>query len=96
MQKSGNSGWATVKTGAVKTATATKTTSTSFAKQTVKYAAPVDAPFRIVVHIAWYAPDNHVIGTATHNVAHYHESYAGWSKPSSGSCPGHEVQLGGI
>jgi hypothetical protein len=96
VQKAGNSGWVTVKTGAVKTATATKTAATSFAKQTVKYAAQVDAPFRVVDHVAWYAPDNHVIGRATHVVAHCRESYVGWSQPSKGSCPGHEVQLGGV
>jgi hypothetical protein len=96
VQKSGNSGWATVKTGAVKTATANKTTSTVFAKQTVKYAAQVDAPFRVVVHVAWYDTNDHVIGSATHIVGHYRESYTGWSKNSSGHCPGHEVQLGGI
>jgi hypothetical protein len=96
VQKAGNSGWATVKTGALKTATATKKTATAFSRQTVKYAAQVDAPFRVVVHFAWYATDGHVLGSAVHVVAHYRESYAGWSKPSKGSCPGHEVQLGGI
>jgi hypothetical protein len=95
VQKSGNSGWVTVKTGALSTATANKTTATSFAKRTVKYAAQVDAPFRVVVRLLWYAPDNHVIGRATHAVAYYRESYAGWSEPSKGSCPGHEVHLGG-
>src|SRR3954468_1555554 len=51
VQKSGSSGWMTVKTGAVTTATATKTSAASFARQTIKYAAQVDAPFRVVVHV---------------------------------------------
>ena len=95
VQKYGNSGWVTVKAGAVKTATATKTAAASFARQTVKYAPQADVPFRVAIHLAWYAADDQVLGAATHVVAHYREAYAGWSQPSIGGCAGREVQLGG-
>ena len=88
VQRFGNSGWVTVKTGAHKTATASKTAAATFPKQTVKYYSSSDNDYRVVVHIAWYTPDATLLGSATHNVAHYRGVYPGWSHATSGSCPG--------
>ncbi len=88
VQRYGNAGWKTVKTGARQSATATKTTAATFTKQTVKNASSTDADYRVVVHVAWVNPDNTALGSATHNVAHYRGIYPGWSHNTTGSCPG--------
>jgi hypothetical protein len=80
--------WVTVKVGAHATATASKTVAATFAKTTVKYSTGTASDYRVVVHIAWYTPTSTLLGSASHNVAHYREFFPHWSLNTSGSCNG--------
>jgi hypothetical protein len=95
VQRQTSTGWKTVAEAAPQQATAHEdrplydaADRAPLTGQTLAVTASDQELYRVIVKVAWYAPDGHAVGSARHTVKRYREAYPGWSSGTTAGCPG--------